>query len=206
MIGHDHQFPSVPSKCLQCIRPCPGTAGTAWGHSSECVPLPRHALVGRVVDQLLQRHEGASETGSSTTGRHRMIQGVIAPIGAMGNHRAGDGECPQRRSDGLVQSRRGPRSCIDPNFRAERPGCRRSPAEPSPRLEYRREAERRRTYCVTIFPSRSRLAVMDSRIELFPLIQVPPSCNKDWPISSLMVPTSNTSVTTVASSPSGIRM
>ena len=65
---------------------------------------------------------------------------------------------------------------------------------------------RRRSYLVMIFPRLSRLAFMDSGTEFFPLIHAPPSRNRDWRISSVTVPQSNTSVTTVASSPSGVRM
>ena len=60
-------------------------------------------------------------------------------------------------------------------------------------------ALRRRSYLVMIFSSLSRLAVMDASTELFPLIHAPPSRNRDWRISSVTVPWSNTSVTMVAS-------
>jgi hypothetical protein len=65
---------------------------------------------------------------------------------------------------------------------------------------------RQRSYSVLILSSLSRVAVMDSSIELFPLIHVPPSLSSDWRISAVTVPQSKTSVTTVASSPSGLRM
>src|SRR6185312_8436123 len=61
-------------------------------------------------------------------------------------------------------------------------------------------------YPVTTFSSRSRLAAMESRIELCPLIHDPPSLNRAWRTSSVTVPQSKTSVTTAASSPSGARM
>ena len=47
---------------------------------------------------------------------------------------------------------------------------------------------RQRSYLVMIFSSLSRLAVMDSSTEFFPLIHAPPSRNKDWRISSVTVP------------------
>jgi hypothetical protein len=53
--------------------------------------------------------------------------------------------------------------------------------------------------------SLSRLAAMDSTTGLVPLIQAPPSLRTDWRISS-KGPQSKTSVTTVASSPSGVRI
>jgi len=65
---------------------------------------------------------------------------------------------------------------------------------------------RQRSYSALIFSSLSRLAVMDSSTELVPLIHAPPSCRRNWRISSDTVPQSKTSVTTVASSPSGVRM
>jgi hypothetical protein len=47
---------------------------------------------------------------------------------------------------------------------------------------------RQRSYAVVIFSSLSRLAVIDSSTELFPLIHAPPSLNRDWRISSVTVP------------------
>jgi hypothetical protein len=60
----------------------------------------------------------------------------------------------------------------------------------------------KRSYSVLIFSSLSRLAAMDSRTGLVPLIHAPPSRRR----SSGKGPESKTSVTTVASSPSGVRM
>ena len=55
-----------------------------------------------------------------------------------------------------------------------------------------------------IFSSLSRLAIMESSIEWFPLIHFPPSLNRGTGgLSSGTVPWSNTSVTTVTSSPIG---
>jgi hypothetical protein len=65
---------------------------------------------------------------------------------------------------------------------------------------------RRRPYCVMTLSSLSRLAAIDSTIVLCPLIHLAPSLNRDRRTSSLTVPGSNTSVTTVAWSPSGVRM
>jgi len=58
------------------------------------------------------------------------------------------------------------------------------------------------SYSVLIFSRLSRLADIDSRKELVPLIHTPPSRKRD----SDKGPASNTSVTTVALSPSGSRM
>src|SRR5580658_8812889 len=60
------------------------------------------------------------------------------------------------------------------------------------------------SYPVLIFSSLSRLAFMDSSTELDPLIQAPSSRRRVWGFSR--GPQSKTSVTTVASSPSGVRM
>jgi len=59
-----------------------------------------------------------------------------------------------------------------------------------------------RCYSVLTFSSLSRVDVMDSSTELLPLIHAPPSRKR----SSGKGPRSKTSVTTVASSPSGVRM
>jgi len=58
------------------------------------------------------------------------------------------------------------------------------------------------SYPVLMVSSLSRLAVMDSSTELVPLIHAPPSLRR----SSGRGPQSKTSVTTAASSPSGVRM
>lgn len=64
---------------------------------------------------------------------------------------------------------------------------------------------RQRSYWTLIFSSFSRLALMDSSTELVPLIHSPPS-RRVWRISSDREPKSKISATTVASSPSGVRM
>ena len=57
---------------------------------------------------------------------------------------------------------------------------------------------------VLIFSSLSRLAVMDSSTELFPLIHAPPSRRRIGGFPPARGAWSKTSVTTVASSPSGM--
>ena len=64
------------------------------------------------------------------------------------------------------------------------------------------ETLRQRSYSVQMFSSLSRLAAMDSSTGLVPLIHAPPSRRR----SSGKGPESKTSVTTVAWSPSGVRM
>jgi hypothetical protein len=80
------------------------------------------------------------------------------------------------------------------------------PVRITPQVVEVADAPAARSYLVLIFSSLSKLAVMDSRTELLPLIHAPPSCSRDWRTPSVTVPESNTSVTTVASSPSGVRM